>query len=162
MKKFCCAMLAVVGPCFAMPGPTILADLGQDWSNSANGNNGWHYNAGNVPLTFQQNWLGFPAWAAGSDSTNLSPAVFKLDSEFLSVIRDFQPNDVGILSGDPQSSGNAGVANITWTSSVAGTIEIRGRVWNAEISAPRDNQFILKVNGVVLTSGMINHLVDTR
>lgn len=140
-----------------------MADLGRDWSSTVNGNNGWKYNAGNVPLTFQQNWLGFPAWASGQVAPNLAPGIFKLDSSgVVGGILDFQPNDVGILSGDPQNSGNAGVANITWTSSVAGTIEIRGRAWNAEILAARDNQYILKLNGVVLTSGTINHLVDTR
>jgi hypothetical protein len=168
MNKLGCAVFALFAPAFVVPmfgasGSAFVADLGRDWSNTVNGNNGWKYNAGNVPLTFQQNWLGFPAWATGQVAPNLSPGIFKLDaSNVVGAILDFQPNDVGVLSGDPQNSGNAGTANITWTSSVAGTIEIRGRVWNAEIAAARDNQYILKLNGVILTSGMINHLVDTR
>jgi hypothetical protein len=173
MKKLRCAVFALFSPAFVLPmlvvpvfgatGSAFVADLGRDWSNTVNGNNGWRYNAGNVPLTFQQNWLGFPAWATGQVAPNLSPGIFKLDSaDIIGGILDFQSNDVGILSGDLQNSGTAGVANITWTSSVAGTIEIRGRVWNAEIAAARDNQYLVKLNGVVLTSGMINHLVDTR
>lgn len=160
---FALAASPFVSPVFGASGSAFVADLGRDWSSTVNGNNGWKYNAGNVPLTFQQNWLGFPAWASGQVAPNLAPGIFKLDSSgVVGGILDFQPNDVGILSGDPQNSGNAGVANITWTSSVAGTIEIRGRAWNAEILAARDNQYILKLNGVVLTSGTINHLVDTR
>jgi len=168
MKKLSCAVFALVATTLAVPmfgasGSAFVADLGRDWSSTVNGNNGWKYNTGNIPLTFQQNWLGFPAWATGQVAPNLAPGIFKLDSSNgVAGILDFQPNDVGILSGDPQNSGNAGVANITWTSSVAGTIEIRGRAWNAEILAARDNQYILKLNGVVLTSGTINHLVDTR
>jgi len=168
MNKLCCATLALVAPMFVVPvsgasGSAFVADLARDWSNTVNGNNGWTYNAGNVPLTFHQNWLGFPAWATGEVAPNLSPGIFKLESsDVIGAILDFQANDVGVLSGDPQNSGTAGDANITWTSSVAGTIEIRGRIWNAEIAAARDNQYIIKLNGVVLTSGMINHLVDTR
>jgi hypothetical protein len=165
MKKLACALVAstFVTPMFGASGSAFVADLARDWSNTVNGNNGWKYNAGNVPLTFQQNWPGFPAWATGQVAPSLSPGIFKLDSsDVIGSMLDFQPNDVGILSGDPQTSGTAGTANITWTSSVAGTIEIRGRVWNAEIAAARDNQYILKLNGVVLTSGMINHLADTR
>jgi len=168
MGKLWCATFALVAPTFVLPifgasESAFVADLARDWSNTVNGNNGWKYNAGNVPLIFQQNWLGFPAWATGEVAPNLSPGIFKLDSsDVIGAILDFQPNDVGVLSGDPQNSGTAGAANITWTSSVAGTIEIRGRVWNAEIAAARDNQYIVKLNGVVLTSGMINHLVDTR
>ena len=168
MRNLCCVAFAIVASTFVLPmfgasGSAFVADLGRDWSNTVNGNNGWHYNAGNVPLAFQQNWLGFPAWATGQVAPNLSPGIFKLDSaDVIGGVLNCQSNDVGILSGDPQNSGTAGAANITWTSSVAGTIEIRGRVWNAEIAAARDNQYILKLNGVVLTSGTINHLVDTR
>lgn len=168
MKYLCYALFALAASTFIVPvfgasGSAFVADLGRDWSNSANGSNGWKYNAGSVQLPFQQNWLGFPAWATGQVAPNLSPAAFKFNSaDVVTGVLDYQSNDVGVLSGDPQNSGNAGVANITWTSSVAGTIEIRGRVWNAELAAPRDNQFVLKVNGVVLISGTINHLVDTR
>ena len=168
MKKLRSAVFALVTYTFVLPmfgasGSAFVADLARDWSSTVNGNNGWKYSAGNAPLAFQQNWLGFPAWAAGQVAPNLSPAVLKLDSaDVIGGVLDFQSNDVGILSGDPQSSGNAGAANIMWTGSVAGTIEIRGRVWNAEIAAPRDSQYIIKLNGIVLTSGMINHLVDTR
>jgi len=168
MKKLRCATFALIAPAFVLPmfgasESAFVADLARDWSTTVNGNNGWKYSAGNAPLTFQQNWLGFPAWATGGVAPNLSPGIFKLDSaDVIASILDFQQNDVGILSGDSQNSGPAGTANITWTSSVAGTIEIRGRVWNAEIAAARDNQYIIKLNGTVLTSGMINHLVDTR
>lgn len=168
MKKLRCTVFALIVPICILPafggsGSAFVADLGRDWSNTVNGNNGWKYNAGTAPLAFQQNWLGFPAWATGQVAPNLSPGIFKFDSaDVIAGVLDYQSNDVGVLSGDSQSSGNAGVANITWTSSVAGTIEIRGRVWNAEIAAARDNQYTLKVNGVVLTGGTINHLVDTR
>ena len=161
MGKFCLTIIAFVAPVFGATGPALIADLARDWSNAVNGNNGWRYNAGNVPLPFQPSWLGVPAWAPGVLDPSLSPAIFKLGSKAgLASTLDLEVNDVGILAGDPQSSGNAGVANITWTSSVAGTIEIRGRAWDAE--GTRDSQYILKVNGVVLTSALLNHLVDTR
>src|SRR4051812_48562272 len=125
MKKLSCALFALVAYTFGMPmfgasGSAFVADLSRDWSNSVNGNNGWKYNAGNVPLPFQQNWLGFPAWATGQVAPNLSPGIFKLASaDIVSGVLDYQSNDVGVLSGDSQNSGAAGIANITWTSSVA-------------------------------------------
>ena len=73
MKNLCYALFALassmfVHPVFGASGSAFVADLRRDWSNAVNGNNGWKYNAGNVPLTFQQNWLGFPAWATGQNS----------------------------------------------------------------------------------------------
>src|SRR5512144_2658502 len=102
MKYLCYAVFALVATTLAVPmfgasGSAFVADLGRDWSNTVNGNNGWKYNAGTVPLTFQQNWLGFPAWATGQVAPNLAPGIFKLDSSnAVGGILDFQPNDVGI------------------------------------------------------------------
>jgi len=163
MKKVCFAVIAFLAPIFGASGEGVIADLARDWSNAVNGNNGWTYNAGNVPLPFQPSWLGLPAWAPGVLAPNLSPGVFKLASAgTLSAQLDLQVNDVCVLSADPQNSGSAGVANVKWTSSVSGTIEIRGRVWNAALLQALDNQYMVKLNGMVLTSGTIHHLTDTR
>ena len=163
MGKFCFGVIALIVPVFGSTGQGIVADLGRDWSKTLNGNNGWTYNAGNVPLPFQPSWLGVPAWAFGVIPPSVSPGMFKLESAgTLSSMLDLQVNDVCILTADPQNSGSAGVANFKWTSSLSGTIEIRGRVWNAAIQAALDNQYMVTLNGAVLTSGTINHLTDTR
>src|SRR5689334_19350434 len=104
MKKLSRAVFALVATTLAVPmfgtsGSAFVADLGRDWSNTVNGSNGWKYSAGSVPLTFQQNWLGFPAWATGQVAPNLSPGVFKFGSaDIVTGVLDYQSNDVGVLS----------------------------------------------------------------
>ena len=159
--------LLLLPPAYGAGG--TIADLAADWSDTVNAPNGWSYRAGTTPISNHfPNWrgIGQQAWAPGQTSTNFVPAFVKAASNMQGDGADLFRGDVGVYSWDlPSGSTNGaanGIANITWTSSVNAAVNIIGTVWNADLTNFRDNNYVLKLNGAILTSGTVINTSDTR
>lgn len=131
-------------------------DLKSEWSNAANPNGVWSYNANGAPLTtFNPSFTGDsftpaqPGWQGGG----LIPIWFKSNSTSLNV------NGVGTpdwLFGDVvlHSGSGGGYTDVTWTSPINGTINISGAVW-AVRDISRSNNWSLYHGANLLTGGTI-------
>ncbi len=148
----------------------IIADLGSDWSDASNPNSGaygtWSYRQGTSLLPQDTNWtpLGSsttqPAWAPGNNNGDFLPAEFKATSNMsgnlVSGPADWQIGDIVTHTTDPFNGAGNGPANFLWTSPVAGVVTISGDVFEARVSPGRENEWSLIVDGVTVSSGLLN------
>jgi hypothetical protein len=148
----------------------IIADLGSDWSDSSNSNSGaygtWSYRQGTSLLPHDSDWtpLGSstpqPAWAPGNNNGDFLPAEFKATSNVSGNLTtgpaDWQIGDIITHTTDSFNGGGNGPANFLWTSPVAGVVTISGDVFEARVSPGRENVWSLIVDGVTVSSGLLN------
>jgi hypothetical protein len=150
-----CQILVSPSLAFALP----VWDLAGDWSDSANPNSVWSYNEGSNSLPHVDAWNGSsystpqPAWARSEAGNTDLPAWF-LANGTQTFVADFQAGDIVMHSTDGVNGVGAGVANVTWTSPIAGLVDISGFAWNAR-DIGRSNQWTLLLNGAVLTTGSV-------
>ncbi len=141
------ARVAAQSPC--------IWDLAADWSTTANPSGPWSYEAGGVPFaTFQPNWVACSnsftpnqgGWAAANCNFGHIPVAFRLSS-IANFPLDIGQGEVGVHSWDG-FNGPPGYSpvSITWTSPIAGVIDVDGSAWLAR-TIGRSVAFLLTVNG---------------
>jgi len=124
----------------------IIYDLSDDWSYSSNPNGTWSYNEGTNPLTnTEYEWGGVTGetfWRpiSGHNPPAMCKAVTTTND-------NWQAGDVMIHSATPTAEW--GLANVTWTASSDGTINIDGFAWDAGHSSDRDDLWRLSVNDTI-------------
>lgn len=136
-------------------------DLTEDFSDLANPNGVWSYNEGANPLPHVDSWqstLGGwaqpqPAYAYSENATNRLPVWYQSNGTE-TFDSDIQGGDVVVHSVDPFNGIGNGEANVTWTSPVAGMVNISGAVWEAR-EIGRGNQWTLYLNNAPLSSGVV-------
>ena len=139
-------------------GATVVYDLNADWSDASNPNGVWAYREGLNALPHVADWtplgstVAQPAWSRLGTDPNFLPAWFKSTSDNPGGF-DFLTGDVVVHSTDT-FRGPMGVANVTWTSPVASTIDISGEVWMVR-DIGRGNTWQLSLNGTPFTSGHV-------
>jgi len=132
-------------------------NLTTDWSDAANPNGVWTYlRAGSAFAGQAANWSGFgPAWVdSGNPGFGFSPMLLQYDGVGSEGIDAVAGDVVGHTnSGD----GNSGVGELSvrFTNPVTGTAQISGKVWDAHITADRDQDWQLFINDVLQTSGTV-------
>jgi hypothetical protein len=152
-----------VGSIVAQPNSASAAtlyDLKTDWSNTSNPNGPWSYKQGNTPLQaatwdFGGYWSTTqPGWAVTQTITTSSlPFWFKSNgSETLA--KDWQAGDIVVHTTDPDNGVGNGVANVTWTSPIAGTIGITGNAWLGR-AIGRSDDWEIYLNNTLLTKGSL-------
>jgi hypothetical protein len=139
---------------------STIYDLRSDWSDISNPNGVWTYRAGSVtipslaggflPGEFGPNQA---AWAYTPDGgfavwlkTNGTPNAY---GQFP---YDLMPGDVVVDTAYP---GMGGVANVIWTSPLAGTLDYSGNIWLAFDRDNRATDWSLFLNGTLLNSGTV-------
>ncbi|MDA1276791.1 MAG: immunoglobulin domain-containing protein [Verrucomicrobia bacterium] len=140
----------------------LIYDLGSNWSDTANPNGVWSYNEGINPLPFAASWLGGtrtfaapqPAWARSANGTGHIPAWFK-SAASVSIAADWQAGDVVVHSTDVTNGPGQGIANVTWTSPLDGTVEISGAAWLGR-DVGRGNTWELYVRDNRITGGILS------
>jgi hypothetical protein len=161
---------------FAVPraGAQVF-DLASDWSDVNNPNGAWALlKAPGVPFgVVQVDWYNNgsnpkqPAWAdaPGPDPYPPNP---------LAPMWAKAVGDVGALSGEPAYNGFVDVgtvfmhaaeafrtftdfSSVVWTSPHAGSIQIDGGVWMAQVFQDRPHYWELKKNGAVFTGGPLTY-----
>jgi len=161
MKKILVALMFVVLTTMCLPKNVFSASLVDDWSDATNPNGDWSYNQGATPLS--TNVLGWPAsdfgptqraWANGNAIPDLIPAWMK-SSVDPGAGFDWLVGDVIAHSTDDFSGGSNGLANVTWTSSISGSLDIAGGVWLGRDGLGRSNDWSLFLNGGLLGSGSV-------
>ncbi len=140
---------------FANP---VTFDLAADWSDVQNGgSNPWSYREGTNLLPHVSDWIagGYsvtqPAWANAPSGVGHVPAIWKLTQ----ASADAQIGDVIVHDTDNARPGeNFGPANILWTSTIAGTVNIVGSVWHIA-NDNRGSSWSLYLNNTLLTTGVV-------
>jgi hypothetical protein len=141
-----------------------VADLSANWSDTSNPNAGsfgtWSYQSGTTPLPHVADWtpLGAstaqPAWAPGTTQGNSFPAEFKATSaQALSGPPGWQVGDVIVRTTDENNIST--VAQLRWTSPMAGNVTVSGSVFEGSVDTGRDTRWLLVVNGLIVTSGTL-------
>lgn len=137
-------------------------DLTADFSDSANPNGVWSYNEGANPLPHVDSWqsslggwaLPQPGFAYSENGTNRLPFWYRSNGTE-NFAPDIQAGDVVVHSVDAFNGIGNGEANVTWTTPVAGIINISGGVW-ATREIGRGNQWTLSLNDAPLSSGFVS------
>jgi hypothetical protein len=137
----------------------VTGNLGANWSDTNNPNTGafgtWSYQSGTTLLPHVSDWtpLGAstpqPAWAPGTTAGNSFPAVFKATSAQLGWVT----GDVIVRTTDANNINT--VAEVNWTSPIAGNATVSGSVFEGSVDPGRDTKWLLVVNGLIVTSGTI-------
>jgi hypothetical protein len=146
----------------------ITYDLNADWSDSSNPNGVWSYNEGTNPLPHQADWdpgdftPAQPAWARSSSITDHTflPAWLRLSSAPTFAL-DLQIGDVALHTTDVTNGVGSGPGNVTWTSPIAGTVDLSGSVWEAR-DIGRSNRWSIDINGIVVSQGDISATNSSR
>jgi hypothetical protein len=142
----------------------VLGNLSANWSDTVNPNVGaygtWSYLTGTTPLPHVPDWtpLGAstpqPAWAPGTTPGNEFPAEFKATSaQALGGPPGWQVGDIIVRTTDQNSIST--VAELNWTSPIAGTATVSGSVFEGSVDIGRDTKWLLAVNGLTVTSGVL-------
>src|SRR5262249_43775119 len=103
---------------------------------------------------------GQPAWARSEirppnpSPNTLLPAWFKSSSP-VGFTHDWLQGDIVVHTTDAANGAGSGPANVTWTSTLDGTVTISGGVWMGR-DIDRANHWALSRNGVLLTEGAIS------
>ena len=128
--------------------PRILRrtyDLSKDWSSAENPNGVWSYNHGTSPITQSLSWQGHTGWGYRRDAAG---CIIRLDDPKPVRHRyDMHKGDIVMHALSLPSQKDAQFVNVTWTSPAPGTIDIRGRAWDAAIAQDRDMTWSLRVGG---------------
>jgi len=143
-------------------GYAIAYDLRTDWSNLANPNGAWSYNAGAVALPYTASWPGDlfsapqPGWGGTVPFSTLVPVWFRSSATPLSIPGfDWQIGDVVVHTQDEVSGPGLGLANVTWISPLSGTIDISGAAWMGR-DAGRADQWSVLVRNALVSQGDIS------
>ena len=123
-------------------------NVAADFSFSNNPNGVWSYNAGSTPLP-----AAFPDWGGITGETFWAPSANQVPlwtraQTTPSFASDWLPGDAIVHATTPSSG--IGLANVTWTSPMHGTIDISGRIWDAFHYPDRDDRWALMLNGTVI------------
>jgi hypothetical protein len=134
-------------------------DLASDWSDAANPNGTWSYNAGAAPIIVHQaNWAGTgnPAWAAASTGIGHVPSWMRITHAGQPQLGPHAVAGVVMMHGnDPTSGTGVDLANVTWTAPAAGNFLLHGDVWHSD-QHPRDTLWRVSFNAVLLDSGVLS------
>src|SRR5206468_1087262 len=122
----------------AAPAQPVVYNLANDWSDTANPNGVWSYNAApGMPLTnhFDNYVPGQPAWAyAVAPNPGHIPVFYKAVAA-AQAPDDLPQGRVDVHNNDPSSS-PSGLANspagFAWTAPAAGAIQITGGMWEVQ------------------------------
>jgi hypothetical protein len=136
-------------------------DVTTDWSDAANPNGPWSYREGAIPLPHVNSWQSIlggwnvaqPGWAESENGTNRLPFWFRSNGSE-NFAHDWITGDVVVHTTDSVNGAGNGPANLTWTSPVAGTVDLSGGVWIGR-DIERSGNWTLLLNGGTLTSGSI-------
>lgn len=120
-------------------------DLRTDWSSEENPNGVWSYNHDTVPITQSLSWRGHTGWGYRGSADGCIIQVG--DPNAFGQRHDMQPGDIVMHALSVPFEGDSKSVNVTWTSPLSGTIDIRGRAWDAAIAQDRDMTWSLKVDG---------------
>jgi hypothetical protein len=133
---------------------TVTYDLTQQWANNSNPNSTWSFRQGNALLPYQSTFapLGFLALGGisnGYAQSNVPGSFLPLIAQATSnpgSFGDYDPGDVVFHSVDP-GNGNPtlGEFNIDWTAPISGSISVTGKIWYAQQSQNRSNDFTLEL-----------------
>ena len=152
-------------------GATVY-DLEAQWSDANNPNGPWTYREDLSALPLVANWGpgqfpdGRRYLAVCLGSVRMSQATFCQDGLRLSQLRtisglDWQRGDIIVHTTDSSNGVGEGLANVLFTSPVAGPVTISGDVWSARTSLSRANDWSLLVNGVAKASGLLTGTTAT-
>jgi hypothetical protein len=148
-----------------------IYDLAADWSDTANPNGPWSYNAApGLPLTnhiadFDPTRSVFvsaqPAWAYTTwPNFEHIPHFLKIVSNSVDPRDDLPIGRVEVHDNDPSNS-PSGLgdlpAGISWTSPTAGQIVISGDMWEVQRYLGRTQDWTLSVNGVAISGGVLDY-----
>ncbi|MAE61691.1 MAG: hypothetical protein CMJ49_10095 [Planctomycetaceae bacterium] len=125
---------------------TTVYDLTADWSNVNNPNGVWSYNEGANPLPFLPNWgsgIGV-SWGRNQERTNPWVPVWYMSTGAETFGNDIQAGDVVVHTTDNSGSGQ-GPANVTWTATFDGIVDITGHVYMGR-DIGRGNRWGLSLN----------------
>jgi hypothetical protein len=138
----------------------LIWNLAADWSDTNNPNGVWSYNHGTLPIsTHHGDWPHFafvqPAWSEQPfPAFGHIPAWFKATGTPGGPF-DWQSGDVIVHGSDPFSGPRPNdPANVTWTSPIAGLVEISGRTWLGR-DVGRSADWSIYLNGTLLTKGSL-------
>ena len=132
-------------------------DLASSWSETANPNGPWSFNAGAAPIaTLQPDWIGSgnPAWAAASSGFGHIPAWGRVTAAGAPAIGpDAIPGTIFVHGNDPMNGTDVDLANVTWTSPINTPVRIRCAFWHTDAHAGRSADWRLYHNGTLLGTG---------
>lgn len=137
----------------------VIYDLAADWSDSSNPNGVWSYNdsGGTAVTPFQSDW----------DNTHFNYTQGAWASTSTSVpmwAKSVNPNGDGLTGGDSGKNldwpsgrvGTHGPSAVTWTSPIAGIIDITGGLWMMRTTTPsRTMPWEILFNTTSLTGGTL-------
>ena len=157
---FARALAALVFTLLAVTRVAALTnDLKADWSDVANPNGPWSYREGNNLLPHVSVWQSGdfvsaqPAWSRAESGQIIIPAWFKSSGTLGNpLIYDWLAGDIVIHTTDAANGIGSGLGNVTWTSPLAGYINLSGALWMGR-DIGRGNHWTLSKNGVALTDG---------
>lgn len=134
-------------------------DLSADWSDTANPNGPWSYNAGSAPIaTHLSDWsAGLPAWVlAPAPSYGHIPLWASANCSFIEASGfDLSCGTVICHSNDPANGTDVDLANITWTSPVTGAATVDFATWAAGDGDGRSNAWRLYHGATLLAEGVV-------
>lgn len=132
-----------------------IYSLYSDWSNTSNPNPPWEYLQGTTVLPHQYGGVSFlfttaqDYFAPGNAPGNFLPAWFQ-DTTISAIVT----HSVDSSNGNP----SLGLDTLTWTSPVAGTISVSGKLWyNFATTTTRANDyyFYLGTNPTPIAQGVV-------
>ena len=139
-------------------GAVVVYDLAADWSDTTNPNGVWSYNkgAGDPILTHQD------PWSPGTTQSGWAEAPMSDRGHIPVWLKSvgwggLPAGRVGVHTTDSYSANpSAGIANVTWTSPIAGTIVVSGGVWLPGRTYDRPQAWrVLDQNDLVVASGSL-------
>lgn len=120
-------------------------DLAGDWSSTENPNGVWSYNHNASPITKSFSWQAHTGWGY---RRNADGCIIKLNNSDASKREnDMREGDVVMHALSQMYEGASSFVSVTWTSPADGTIDIRGRAWDAYIDQDRDMSWSLVIRG---------------
>ncbi|MFN0204920.1 MAG: LamG domain-containing protein [Planctomycetota bacterium] len=144
--------------------PSVMFDLGSDWSDTENPNGTWQYREGTNALPHVNAWGDVfgdefvgdqPAWARTGGGNTFLPGWFKSSVPLVDPMQyDFKSGDIVTHSTDDGNGAGSGAANVLWTSPFTGVVDVSGSVWMTR-NIGRSNDWFLYHNSTLLTQGNI-------
>lgn len=142
-------------------------NLASDWSDTANPNGAWSYNAApGVPLTSHIADIdptrslftsSQPAWAyATYPNFGQIPHFYKIVADSVNSSDDSPIGKVVVHNNDPANSPNGladKAAGFSWTTPTHGRVSISGDMWEVERYLGRVEDWTLRLNGTAISSG---------
>ncbi len=137
-------------------------DLVCDFSDAANPNGVWSYNAGSSPImVHQDDWdptsclsIAQPAWAEAGSGYGHIPAWMKIVTNDTKTCwpADVEIGDVIVHANSKGNGNDVDLANVTWTSPVDDMVDVRGALWLLR-DIGRSVKWTASLNGSTFASG---------